>query len=316
MMNDLKIKAVMIGHAIGDALGVPVEFCSREDLEENPVTDMQGNGTYPVPKGAWSDDTSMSLCAFDVLKEDVLDYDRIMVNFGRWYYKDEFTPTGEMFDVGNTCSIAIENYFMFKKSYKDCGLNKPSSNGNGSLMRIHPFVLYLADKDMPIEEKIEIIHTASALTHAHERSKIACGIFASIMWELLKDNSKEAIHRGIEKAKEFYSESKEFHFYNRIFDGIENIKREQIKSSGYVVDTLEAAIWCLLNTNSYEECVLTAVNLDDDTDTIAAVAGGLAGALYGYDRIPEKWKNELLKKEYFDEICERKDKTNGQLRTI
>jgi len=303
MMNESQIKAVMIGHAIGDALGVPVEFGTRAELVKAPIKDMIGNGTYPVPKGAWSDDTSMSLCAFDVLKNDVIDYDRIMVNFGRWYYKDKFTPTGEMFDVGNTCSLAIDNYFAYNKPYTECGLDKATSNGNGSLMRIHPFVLYLADKNLAIEKKIEIIHTASALTHAHERSKIACGIFAFIMWELLKENSKEAINRGIEKAKEFYSESKELHFYNRIIDGIERIPIDEIKSTGYVVDTLEAAIWCLLNTNSYEECVLKAVNLGDDTDTVAAVAGGLAGALYSYEKIPDKWKNTLIKKDYIEKMC-------------
>lgn len=136
-----------------------------------PVTDMEGYGTYPVPAGAWSDDTSMSLCTLDVLGRYGLDYDGVMINFGKWYYNDEFTPTGEMFDVGNTCSIAIENYVVGKKSYLECGRSGERDNGNGSLMRIHPVVLYLANKDMPMEEKIEIVHTMSALTHAHDRSK-------------------------------------------------------------------------------------------------------------------------------------------------
>ena len=96
-----KVKAVVIGHAVGDALGVPVEFASRTELDNAPVSDMEGYGTYPVPAGAWSDDTSMSLCTMDALIKYGLDYDRIMVNFGKWYYNDEFTPTGEMFDVGN-----------------------------------------------------------------------------------------------------------------------------------------------------------------------------------------------------------------------
>ena len=94
-----------------------------------------------------------------------------MINFGKWYYNDEFTPTGEMFDVGNTCSIAIENYLVGKKFYLESGRSGERDNGNGSLMRIHPVVLYLANKDMPMEEKIEIVHTMSALTHAHDRSK-------------------------------------------------------------------------------------------------------------------------------------------------
>lgn len=137
------VKAVMLGHAVGDALGVPVEFASREELEENPVTEMEGNGTFPVPAGSWSDDTSMALCTLESLTKGLIDYDEIMVNFGRWYYKDEFTPTGEMFDAGGTCCGAIDNYFIHKKPINLCGLRDDSANGNGSLMRIHPMALYL-----------------------------------------------------------------------------------------------------------------------------------------------------------------------------
>lgn len=124
-----KIKAVIIGHAVADALGVPVEFCLREELEENPVTGMRGFGTYPYPEGSWSDDTSMSLATLESLTLGMVNYDDIMINFGKWYYKDEFTPTGEMFDVGNTCSYAIDNYFAHKKPINLCGLTKENSNG-------------------------------------------------------------------------------------------------------------------------------------------------------------------------------------------
>ena len=301
-----KVKAVVIGHAVGDALGVPVEFASREELDKAPVTDMEGYGTYPVPAGAWSDDTSMSLCTLDVLCKYGLNYDRIMINFGKWYYNDEFTPTGEMFDVGNTCSIAIENYVVGKKSYLECGRSGERDNGNGSLMRIHPVVLYLANKDMPIEEKIEKVHTMSALTHAHERSKIGCGIYAFVLWELLKSPTMSAIKDGLAQAEAFYQGRTEFVHYSRLFDKTFIITpRNVIKSSGYIVDTLEAAVWCLLTTNSYKEAVLKAVNLGDDTDTVAAVTGGLAGALYGYDAIPQEWKELLLKREYIEDLCKK-----------
>ena len=301
-----KIKAVVIGHAVGDALGVPVEFASRAELDDAPVTDMEGYGTYPVPAGAWSDDTSVSLCIMDALINYGLDYDRIMVNIGKWYYNDEFTPTGEMFDVGNTCSTAIENYIQHKKPYTMCGLNGERDNGNGSLMRIHPVVLYLANKDISIAEKIEIVHTMSALTHAHDRSKIGCGIYAFVLWELLHNPSIEAVQSGLQKAEDFYKGYTELVHYNRVFDRIFIItRREDIKSSGYIVHTLEATIWCLMTTNSYKEAVLKAVNLGDDTDTVAAVTGGLAGALYGYDAIPKEWRDTLIKREYIEKLCEQ-----------
>jgi len=183
-------------------------------------------------------------------------------------------------------------------------LNDEMSNGNGSLMRIHPVVLYLADKDMPLQEKIEIVHTMSALTHAHERSKIGCGIYAFVLWELLKNPTMSALRDGLSKAEQFYKGQAELVHYSRLFERTFIItKREDIKSSGYIVDTLEAAVWCLLTTNSYKEAVLKAVNLGDDTDTVAAITGGLAGALYGYDAIPQEWRNNLLKREYIEKMC-------------
>ena len=305
MLKD-KIKAVMLGHAVGDALGVPVEFCERDELAAKPVTDMVGYGTYPYPEGCWSDDTSMSLAALDSLASGKLDFDDIMVKFGEWYYDDEYTPTGEMFDVGNTCSYAIDNYFAYHKPIEECGLTGERSNGNGSLMRIHPFVLYAYAKQMSIDEWLGVIVKASALTHAHDRSKIGCLIYTFVLMNLLKDKGKDGIQEGLKKAKHYLNACAEFTTYERIFkNDFAALPRDEIKSSGYVVDTLEAALWCLLTTANYRDCVLKAVNLGDDTDTIAAIAGGLAGALYGYDTIPSEWLEALKRRDYIEEMCER-----------
>lgn len=301
-----KVKAVMIGHAIGDALGVPVEFLSRERLSESPLTDMKGYGTFSMPKGSWSDDTSMSLCALETFGGKKLDFDSVMLNFSRWYYKGEFTPTGEVFDVGNICSIAIERYLEKNIPWTKCGLNGEKSNGNGSLMRIHPFVLYTYRLDADVKIKIKIIELASALTHAHACSKTACGIYAFILWELLSEPVKKSINTGLFKAKKHYADNPETARFKKLFsEDFAAIKENEIASGGYVVDTLEAAVWCLLTTDNYRDCVLKAVNLGNDTDTVGAVAGGLSGALYGYDGIPDKWKNDLLKREYIENLCEK-----------
>lgn len=305
-----KIKAVMLGHAVGDALGVPVEFCERDDLAEKPVTDMVGYGTYPYPAGSWSDDTSMSIAALDSLASGKVDFDDIMVKFGEWYYDDEYTPTGEMFDVGNTCSYAIDNYFAYHKPVEECGLTGECSNGNGSLMRIHPFVLYAYAKQMSIDEWLGVIVKASALTHAHDRSKIGCLIYAFVLMSLLKDKGKYGIKEGLKKAERYLSACVEFSSYKRIFkSNFATLPRDEIKSSGYVVDTLEAALWCLQTTESYRDCVLKAVNLGDDTDTVASVVGGLAGALYGYDAIPSEWLDMLKRRDYIEEMCDRASST-------
>ena len=177
-------------------------------------------------------------------------------------------------------------------------------------MRIHPFVLFVDRLDTNIDTKVKLVEMASAITHAHKRSKIACGIYAFVLWELFKNPSKDSVLIGLEKARAYYWSRKdcaeEFDkHYSRLFNKVilRNCSRDDIKSSGYVVDTLEAAIWCLLNTKGYRDCVLTAVNLGDDADTVGAIAGSLAGAMYGYDRIPKEWKQQLLRKDYILQLC-------------
>lgn len=312
------IKAVVLGHAVGDALGVPVEFCTRGELDADPVTDMRGWGTYAVPEGSWSDDTSMALATLDSLKQGKLDYDDIMQRFVRWYTLGEYTPTGAVFDIGGACRIAIQKYTEGVRPAPLCGGVGESSNGNGSLMRIHPIALYLFSEGKADVSGIEIIHNASALTHAHPRSEIACGIYSLILWELLRNPCKGSVVLGMRRAKDIYgvkaplkndSFCKEFSLYeknliSRIGESSGSVAREEIKSTGYVVDTLEAAVWCLLTTDSYKDCVLKAVNLGEDTDTVAAIAGGLAGALYGLDSIPEEWLGALKRREYVEKMCE------------
>ena len=301
-----KIKAVVLGHAIGDALGVPVEFNSRESLKKRPVKNMREYGTYDVPAGAWSDDTSMSLAALDAIADGSVNFDAVMVGFGEWYYKDKYTPTEKMFDVGNTCAQAINNYFLGKKSIEECGLTAGNSNGNGSLMRIHPFSLMAYYVDGMRNEFEPFIEKASALTHAHECAKLACKIYTLILFALLDNPCKDSIKLALCKSSAHYEISREYSAYKRIFaPDFDKLPESEIKSTGYVVDTLEAALWCLLTTESYKECVLKAVNLGDDTDTVGAIAGGLAGALYGYDALPKKWLETLIKREYIEKMCVR-----------
>lgn len=299
------IKAVILGHNVADALGVPVEFVDRKKLDKNPVNEMRGFGTYPYPAGTWSDDTSMTLAALDSLSDGVVDWDDIMIKFGNWLQEGEYTPTGEVFDAGRTCIKSIIDYFAHNYKALECGQINEHSNGNGSLMRILPFVLYCF-YNRQSNNDIELIHKASCLTHAHRRSQIACGIYAEIMWQIIENPVIESVQTGLSKAYEIYNGEDEFKHYTRIFDkDFSKTDRTLIKSSGYVVDTLEAAIWCLLNTDNYTDCVLKAVNLGDDTDTVAAVAGGMAGALYGYGSIPQEWLDILARRDYIESLCEK-----------
>ena len=304
-----KITSVMMGHAVADAVGVPAEFKSRSYLEANPVSDMTGYGTHNMPKGCFSDDTSMSIAALDVLKSGWVDYSAIMDNLVLWVYSDKFTATGVTFDVGGSCMSAISSYrYSDRKSAFGHAPMSERSNGNGSLMRIHPFVLYYYFTSGELVPHIRDIEMASALTHPHPRSLVACGIYAFVLWALLDKPTKASVYRGLAMAREYYRDNEEYHTYRRLFEEIGNPECElpdihTIESSGYVVHSLEAAVWCLRRAESYRDCVLSAVNLGEDTDTVAAIAGGLAGALFGLESIPDTWRAGLIGGEKIEAMC-------------
>ena len=328
MDNSKIIKAGIFGVVVGDALGVPVEFTSRAERRADPVTDMREYGTHSQPKGTWSDDSSMALASLDsIIRNAGINYDDMMERFRDWKINGNYTPHGRVFDVGITCSRAIAQYRPGVKA-TECGGAGERDNGNGSLMRIMPISLYDALEeeywsDTFIEEAAENAHGTSGLTHRHPRSMIACLIYTSICHELIYREDESvylALWKGIHGTLDFYerravslpwndgSFKKEIQSdaYKRLRDleAFMNLPDSEIKSSGYVVHTLEAAIWCLLNSDSYAECVLKAVNLGDDTDTVGAVAGGLAGLAYGYESIPAKWLDAIVLRDWITKLCE------------
>ena len=317
-IND-KMKAGILGFAVGDALGVPVEFISREILQKSLLKDMTGYGTYKVPEGTWSDDTSLMLATMDSIIEikDIY-FEDIMSKFADWINNSKYTATNELFDIGISTKKAIMN-FIDGKDIMDCGMTGIKENGNGSLMRILPFIYYLKFHNLNEDEKTLLINYASSLTHAHEISKLGCNIYTDYVTLLLDGVDKI---KALELLKnndysKYYSKSaiKE---YSRILKGnLMETTIDEIKSTGYVVHSLEASIWCTITNNNYEDAVITAVNLGDDTDTIGAITGAINGIIYGIDAIPERWLEKLKKKDYIKKLskkfintlnCQNKDK--------
>ena len=241
-----KIKSVMIGHAVADALGVPVEFCEREELIENPVTDMMGYGTYDVPAGAWSDDTSMSLCALDALSHEGWKWDDIMNNFSDWLENGKYTPTGETFDVGRTCLKAIISYCSGESDSTNCGRTDERSNGNGSLMRINPFVLWATQTFLNHSNDgywlwMGSIKRASELTHAHDRSIMGCTIYAYCLSFLLKEATRESLVAGIKFAGNDLDYLPEYEPYKRIFEpDFEKLSADEIRYTRRTLYTIDA----------------------------------------------------------------------------
>ena len=305
-MKRNKVLDGLFGLCVGDALGVPVEFIPRSKLKEKPVTDMIGYGTHNQPPGTWSDDSSLTFCLAESLCQG-FNLQDIADKFCKWLYEGYWTPYGVVFDVGNTTQYAISR---LKEGVNpvEAGGKDEFSNGNGSLMRILPLAFYLEKSD--IEQQFAITHQVSCLTHGHIRSQMACGIYVQLAINILKGNTPKLAYKNMRDiVLKYYSKqpySIELHHFDRILESdISELPEESIKSTGYVVDTLEASIWCFLNNNSYADTVLTAVNLGGDTDTTAAVAGGLAGIYYGYESIPKNWINKIARKQDIIELAKR-----------
>lgn len=309
--------AAMLGFVIGDALGVPVEFVSRQELRDNPVTGMREYGTHNQPAGTWSDDSSMSLATMEWLGgmgESKPDYKVLMDKFSAWLLYGDYTAHQENFDSGISTNKAIMNYARGVEPLQ-CGNKSEYDNGNGSLMRILPAALRYS-KALAGEKvkKADAIFNLSALTHGHARSKIACLIYSKVIADMLcsKDDKFNMVSKSISNCKHYLDTNfdleiaSEMEKYARLWNlkEFKKLNESQIKSSGYVVDTLEAVIWCFLNTDNYRSCVLKAVNLGDDTDTVGALAGGLAGLYYGIDGIPKEWVDIIPKKDWIIKLTE------------
>lgn len=271
--RDDKLKGVIYGAAVGDTLGVPYEFKKRGIFN---CTGMVGRGTHDMPEGTFSDDTSMLLATLDSIREcGGIDVDDMRARFCSWLYEGDYTPDGKAFDVGNATSRALE---------QGHGCDGEWDNGNGALMRIAPLA-FTGATDQQIEE-------VSAITHAHEISKKACVLFVHMLRRAIDDGPY-----GIAEAiEEHMPDDERLGFLADIVTW----PREDVRSTGYVLDTLGAALWCVWHNDNYRDSVLAAVNLGDDTDTTACVAGALAGAIYGYDDIPEEWIDALRGKDVID----------------
>lgn len=334
------IKGSFLGFFIGDALGVPVEFSYREVLKNKPVKDMQEYGSHHQPKGTWSDDSSMVLATIDgLIKSEIptIDFKCIMMNFLKWKQNGEYTPHNEVFDIGRTTNLSLRKYQENIQNNKEedflCGFNSQDSNGNGSLMRILPvaFYLYYMGIEYTSNKFFDIIKQISSMTHAHIYSILGCYIYSAYVIELLKTKDKSIaynnLRNNLKKLSKTNDNLKEIkNIYGRIiYDDISKLSSNEIKSSGYIVDTLEASIWSILTSNNFEDSVLKAVNLGDDTDTIGALTGGLAGIIYSdnffkdnnikdlYDSETNieslygfsKWVNELQKITYLNTMIEK-----------
>ncbi len=294
-----RFQGSLIGLAIGDAIGTAVEF--RKPGTFNKVTDMIGGGVFDLPKGCWTDDTSMALCLAEslIVKERFDPIDQLE-RYVKWYRTGYLSSIGECFDIGNATAEALRKFEQTGEPFS--GSDDPYSAGNGSIMRLAPVPLYFSSD---LKEAAKWSAISSRTTHAAKECVDACRLFGAMI---------AASARGMDKEQLLHPDTFDFLWaeerlaakMEEVYKGsYKRLQPPDIQGSGYVVKSLEAALWAFYHGESFEEGVLLAVNLGDDADTTGAIYGQLAGAHYGMDAIPKRWMEPLAMKEQILEYASR-----------
>ena len=288
-----RFRGCLLGLAVGDAVGTTVEFRPRGSFE--PLADMIGGGPFGLLPGQWTDDTSMTLClATSLVERRGFDATDQMDRYCRWAEAGYLSSTGRCFDIGNTVAAALRRYKTTGESFS--GSTDSRSAGNGSIMRLAPVPMYFFPS---YDDAIHYAAESSRTTHGAQECVDACRLLAAILFRALEGRGKEDVL-----------------FADHDFDGSERIVAiargtyrnksiEEIRGTGYVVECLEAGLWCFLHTETFEKAILTAANLGDDADTTAAVCGQVAGAYYGVVGIPRHWLGTLSMRAEITTLADR-----------
>lgn len=300
MINATKnrFRGCLLGLACGDAVGTTVEFCARGSFLR--VQDMVGGGPFALKPGEWTDDTSMALClAASLVERGGFDAHDQMTRYVRWAQEGYLSSMGQCFDIGTTIALALNRFRKTQNPFS--GSEDPMTAGNGCIMRLAPVPMYFyPDHEAAIRYSGESART----THGARECIEACQLLGSMLFKALDGQPKDEILFGRHRsgnAAAFLSEK-----IQALVAGSYRGKQEpEIRASGYVVESLEAALWCFDRTETFRDAILTAANLGQDADTTAAVCGQIAGAYYGADAIPETWRLLLAKRGVIIELADR-----------
>ena len=287
-----RYRGALLGLAVGDALGAPVEFMRPGTFD--PVTEMLGGGPHGLMPGEWTDDTSMALCLAESLIEcrgfNAVDQ---LQRYVRWWRDGHLSSTGFCFDISITTRAALA---AFESSGEPSGLTSPDTAGNGSIMRLAPVPMYYA---LNVDDAIEFSGQSSMTTHAADEAVSACRYMAAVITRSLRGGRKEEILEP-PKLPDLADGVKRVAFGSfRIFNP------PQIRGSGYVVESLEAALWAFHRTDNFADGASMAISLGEDTDTTAAVYGQIAGAYYGANGIPMRWANSVVRKDLIMDFADQ-----------
>lgn len=283
----------LVGLAVGDAVGTTLEF--KPPGSFTPISDMVGGGPFRLHPGEWTDDTSMALClAASLVETKGFDPADQLERYLRWWREGYMSSNGECFDIGNTVRQALTNYRL--NGRLDSGPTSPDTAGNGSIMRLAPVPMFFGGS---ARDAIEFSGKSSLTTHGATACVDACRYFGGLIWAALQGHGKEEILSvGFSPSEDGWQSRPLCPEIAEIASG--SFKRRsppEIRGTGYVVRSLEAALWAFHNSQDFKAGCLLAVNLGDDADTTGAVYGQLAGAFYGAAKIPQAWKAKLKNRE-------------------
>ena len=286
-----KISNAIIGFTLADAFGVPVEFLKRDTYK---IHELVGYGSWNVPAGSWSDDSAMMFITMQHLLNNE-SIDQLKQSFCDWAYHGYWTfDNSPAFDVGITTREVIDRWAL--NGFHELAKTDEYSNGNGALMRILPVAIWSYTKKMTGQTLFSFVKAYAELTHGHIRSTLCCYHYTMIVHQLLDGQSfTESFQHANSSLMDVLNEYPSETSYFERLSALEQLPREQIASSGYVIDTMEAVYWSLFNSSNYYEAVHLAVHLGEDTDTIGALTGGLAGLLYDELNVPDDWIDTLAK---------------------
>lgn len=284
-----RAKGCLVGLAVGDAVGTTLEFRQRGTFK--PITDMVGGGPFNLSPGQWTDDTSMALClAHSLVQKNGFDPLDQMNRYCNWYQFGYMSSTGDCFDIGMTVAAALNTYLKTENPFS--GATDERSSGNGSLMRLAPIAIFYHDD-------LELVHYAgesSRTTHGSAQCIDACRYFAGLLVAAFTASSKdELLTTDYQPVTPKVTAIASGAYLQKSY--------EELTGSGYVIESLESALWCFHKTTNFKDAILLAANLGNDADTTAAICGQIAGAFYGFNKIPAHWIDRLHDAELISEVA-------------
>ena len=304
-----RVKEGIIGCAVGDAFGYSSKGQERDELLNKPVLKMLPSIKNGIPKGSWSDSTSLTLATMNSICKKNIDYNDIAECCVSWITSNKYCSVNESFGIGKTTLKSLIKYTKRELPAAKCGSLEFEENGNSSLKMILPFAYYFTALKVSRKDMFEVIKNVCSITHRQEISICACYIYFNYLLFIMNNNNKFTALKKIKTLDYSMFSNKTLDFFSRILIGnLDELEIDEIRSSSFVVDTLEAGLWCFIKGDNYKNSVIGSANIGGDTSSISAITGTLSALYYGIDSIPKQWINDLRKYDYLVELSENYEK--------